>query len=359
MSYSKTSAPVIIAAGGTGGHVYPALSVAQELICRKIPVVWVGTQRGLEARLVPDAKIEIEWLDIVGLRGKGAIQVIVGFVKLIAASIQAGRILLRHKPRVVLGMGGYVAGPVGVVAKLLGFPLVLHEQNAIPGLTNRLLAKIANRVLQAFPDVFSNSSKVFTVGNPVRKGIVGSHREVQTSAGLNVLVIGGSLGARFFNETMPKVFLQLSGEHSFWHQTGDGNDKDVLDRYVALNIDNKVRVENFIDDMQAALEWADVTVCRAGAMTVSELAVSGMPSILVPFPYAVDDHQTVNAQFLKNAEAAIIVKQSDNSIVSLINKLEYLSNNRLELSYMSDNARKLAILNVGEKIADHLLEVAA
>ena len=358
MTGRPNCAPVLIAAGGTGGHVIPALVVAQELLKRQIPVVWVGTRRGLEFSLIPAAGIPIEWLDVVGLRGKSLLDYFRGPYKLAKSILQSIRLLRKHKPRVVLGMGGFVAGPVGISAKLLGVPLVLHEQNAVPGLTNRCLARVAKRILQAFPGAFAKNSKVQTVGNPVRSSILLHRKEFDDQAGLKILVIGGSLGARYFNENMPKVMAQLGKDYCIWHQTGASNATAVLAAYREQGVLRPAKVEEFIEDMAAAYQWADLTICRSGAMTVSELAIASMPSILIPFPHAVDDHQTANGQFLLNAGAALLMQQKDASISSLVGAIRRLGDNRQLLKEMSCSAYGIAVMDAGITVTDVLLEVA-
>ncbi len=304
--------PVLIMAGGTGGHVFPALAVADELRLRGIPVVWLGTRAGIESRLVPQAGYPIEWMSITGLRGKNTMTLLLAPLRLIMACWQATQVLIKRKPCAVLGMGGFASGPGGLMAWLMRKPLLVHEQNAIPGLTNKVLAKLASVVLQAFPAVFKNAT---TTGNPVRQAICeisepqSRFAERQSQAALRILVIGGSLGAVKLNEIIPQALAMIEAgkRPEVIHQTGMKNIDSASAGYAAAGVEAKV--EAFIDDMPSAYEWADLVICRAGAMTVFELAAAGIASVLVPYPYAVDDHQTVNAGYLEAAGAAIVKQQ--------------------------------------------------
>lgn len=353
------SRPVMIAAAGTGGHVFPALVVANELNNRNVPVIWLGTRKGIEAKIVPGAGFDIEWMEVDGLRGKGMFALLLAPWKLLKALYFSIRLLQKHKPVVVLGMGGFVTGPIGVAATLLKKPLVLHEQNAIPGMTNKLLGRFATRVLQAFPNAFPQTVLAITVGNPLRKLIVKNSTEAsETHAGLHLLIVGGSLGARFFNETIPEVSSMLGADFSIRHQTGRNNGHEVRRRYDNANSIVDVQVVEFIEDMSASYQWADLVICRSGAMTVSELAASAMPSILVPFPHAVDDHQTKNAMFLVNAGAAILLQQRELTPSRLVEAIGDLSDKTL-LKKMSNRAKELAVLDAGTRVADLVMEVAA
>lgn len=359
MNKISSSKPVLIAAGGTGGHVYPALVVAEVLRNRGVAVIWVGTRRGIEARVVPDAGLDIEWLDVSGLRGKSFLHTVSAPIKILHSVWQSVRLFIKYKPIAVLGMGGFVTGPVGLAARLMGKPLVLHEQNAIPGMTNRWLSNVATKVLQAFPGAFAESAKTQTVGNPLRPGIAQQQARKIDHDGIRVLVVGGSLGAKFFNEIFPDVMADLGNGYSVRHQTGKGHKLAVEASYQRLGLVNDaVEVFEFIEDMQAAYAWADLVVCRSGAMTISELSAAGCPSILVPYPFAVDDHQTKNAMFLVKSEAAVIMQQSELSSKNLSKKIIELSDQSI-LVAMGNNARKNAVLDAGDTIADILLEVAA
>ena len=350
-------------AGGTGGHVFPALAVADELRHRGIQVAWLGTQKGIEADVVPKAGIDISFIDVAGLRGKGLLGWMLAPIKLLHALWQALAVLQKVKPAVVLGMGGFVTGPGGIAAWLSRRPLVIHEQNAIAGLTNKLLTPFAVRVLEAFPGTIRSAKTVHT-GNPVRNAI-GSEARNQvpaesaigsTTEKIHLLVVGGSLGAKALNEVVPQALAQLSEVQrpEVWHQAGRKNIDETLALYKTHNIEAKV--EPFIDDMGTAYGWADLVLCRAGALTIAELAIAGMPSILVPYPYAVDDHQTSNAKYLVDNGAALLVQQKDLTVSRLIEMLNQLDYSKL--NKMAAAAKKLALPDATKKVADLCLEVA-
>jgi len=310
----NSSLKILIMAGGTGGHVFPALAVAEELRSTGVTVTWIGTRRGLEATIVPKAGIPISFISINGLRGKNTLTLLFAPVKLILALIQSLYVLVDLKPDAVLGMGGFVTGPAGVAAWVLRKPLLIHEQNAIAGLTNRLLAKIAGQILQAFPGAFKESSKLATVGNPVRsdigKGSTPEERYNSREGSLRLLVLGGSLGAVALNQTIPAALALIADKlrPQVFHQTGREK-KDDTERYYKY-ADVEANVVEFISDMAEAYQWADVVICRAGALTIAELEAVGVASILVPYPHAVDDHQTVNAKSLTNSGAGILIQQN-------------------------------------------------
>jgi len=348
--------PVLIMAGGTGGHVFPALAVADELRLRGVPVVWLGTKAGIESRLVPQAGYPIEWMSITGLRGKNVITLLLAPVRLLMACWQALRVLSRSKPCAVLGMGGFASGPGGLMAWLIRKPLLVHEQNAIPGLTNKVLSRLATVVLQAFPGVFKDA---VTTGNPVRQSIcdlVKPEQRLQNRRGnLRLLVIGGSLGAVKLNEIMPQALSQIarSQRPEVIHQTGMKNIESAKNLYKEAGVD--ARVEAFIDDMPSVYEWADLVICRSGAMTVFELAAAGVASILVPYPHAVDDHQTHNAKYLEAAGAAIIRQQDELTPEWVAEEINDFSANREKLLHMAIAARRLAIPGSAKTIADACL----
>jgi len=348
--------PVLIMAGGTGGHVFPALAVADELRLRGIPVIWLGTRAGIESRLVPQAGYPIEWMSITGLRGKNTITLLLAPVRLLIACWQALSVLFRRNPCAVLGMGGFASGPGGLMAWLIRKPLLVHEQNAIPGLTNKVLAKFATVVLQAFPAVFKQAK---TTGNPVRQSICEINkpedRDLKHQGNLRLLVIGGSLGAVKLNEIIPQALekIEPSQRPQVVHQTGERNIDSARIFYSDAGVEAKV--EAFIDDMPSAYKWADLVICRAGAMTVFELAAVGIASVLVPYPYAVDDHQTFNAQYLEAAGAAIIKQQDELTADWLVDVINDFSANRKKLLEMAVAARKLAIPDSAKTIADACL----
>ncbi len=348
--------PVMIMAGGTGGHVFPALAVADELRLRGIPVIWLGTKAGIESRLVPQAGYPIEWMSITGLRGKNTLTLLLAPFRLIMACWQALVVLLKRKPCAVLGMGGLASGPGGLMAWLIRKPLLVHEQNAIPGLTNKVLARLATVVLQAFPAVFKQA---ITTGNPVRQSICEiskpEHRYAQRQGNLHLLVIGGSLGALKLNEIIPQALAKIETDKrpQVIHQTGLKNIESAKTIYSSTDVEAKV--EAFIDDMPAVYEWADLVICRAGAMTVFELAAAGVASILVPYPHAVDDHQTQNAAYLEDAGAAIIKQQDELDAEWIANVINDFSANRKKLVDMAVAARKLAMPESAKTIADACL----
>lgn len=313
-----TSPLVLMMAGGTGGHVYPALAVAQELMTRGFRVEWLGTGRGLEARVVPAAGIRLHRLSVRGVRGKDLLHKLSGILYLGWASLQALWLMLRLRPRCVVGMGGYAAGPGGVAAWLLRRPLVIHEQNAVAGTTNRLLAPLARRVLGGFPAAFDDDVGCTVVGNPLRSELLqaaAQDTEPTLEEGLRLLVLGGSLGAKPINELVPGPVRNILAERGdgaiqVWHQSGPSHLEDVRSSYGEL-LNGPVRVEPFVEDMASAYRWAQLVLCRAGALTISELALMGRPAILVPLPHAIDDHQSANARYLSDAGGAILQRQSE------------------------------------------------
>lgn len=350
---------VMILAGGTGGHVYPALAVARELMNRGNDVVWVGTRKGLEARVVPAAGIDIEWMSVEGVRGKGMKGLLKAPFMLIKAILQSWSIQRKIRPDVVLGMGGFVSGPSGLVASLSGIPLVLHEQNRVPGTTNRLLASRAKVVLEAFAGSFPLKAGARVTGNPLRKEIVGlAHavRERVEGAPLRILVVGGSLGAKALNELVPVALQQLGQPLEIKHQTGAALRESTEARYQALGLDAEVVA--FVEDMAAAYAWADLAICRAGAMTISELAVTGLPAILVPYPYAIDDHQTQNAAVLADVGAAVMIPQSELTAEVLVAELKAIIDSPQRLEKMSQEAYKTARPAAAEIVAAVCLENA-
>ncbi|TNF37901.1 MAG: undecaprenyldiphospho-muramoylpentapeptide beta-N-acetylglucosaminyltransferase [Gammaproteobacteria bacterium] len=334
--------PVMIMAGGTGGHVYPGLAVADELRARGIPVIWMGTRKGIEARLVPEAGIEVDWLGVSGLRGKGILSIIMAPINLATACLQAMHILMKRKPCAVLGMGGFASGPGGFMAWLMRKPLLIHEQNAVPGLTNRILSKLAKTVMQAFPGSFKSA---IHVGNPVRRVIASlpspEQRMKDREGVLRLLIFGGSLGASRLNEVVPQALAKMP-EHIrpvVVHQAGPKNLEQARANYADLKI--QARVEAYIDDMAASYAWADIVICRAGAMTIAELAAAGVASILVPYPFAVDDHQTANARYLSDQDAAILLPQSKLDVDGLVNILSQMT--REKALDMANRARRLGM----------------
>ncbi len=347
----------LIMAGGTGGHVLPGLAVAAELARRGWHVVWLGSPGSIEARMVPEHGFEIRWVRFSGLRGKGAMALALLPFTLLRAFWQSLRVLRAVRPAVVLGMGGYVAFPGAMMSALLGRPLVIHEQNSVAGLTNRVLARIADRVLAAFPGVLPNAQRC---GNPVRTAVLDIDPPAARFAGrsgpLRVMVVGGSQGAAVLNEVVPQALAMIAPVErpSVVHQCGRGNLELVQGRYREAGV--VAEVIEFIDDIGEAYAGADLVVCRAGAMTIAELAVVGVASVLVPFPHAVDDHQTGNARFLADAGAAVLVAQSELGPARLAALLGERS--RPQLLQMAETARKLARRDATDCVADACEAVA-
>lgn len=339
--------PVLIMAGGTGGHVFPALALARLLRAQSLPVVWLGTRRGLEARVVPAEGIAVEWLSIGGLRGKGLWTWLLAPPRLLIALWQAWQVMRRLRPAAVVGLGGFVTGPGGLAAWLCGRPLLIHEQNAVAGFTNRCLAHVADEVLSAFPGAFAAGVMVRQIGNPVRLDISGmpgpALRWAHRVDALRVLVVGGSLGAQRLNTVVAPALALLQGggwRCQIRHQSGERGLAAAQAAYAATDL--VAQVSAFIDDMAAAYAWADVVICRAGALTVSELAAAGLPALLVPYPHAVDDHQTRNAQLLVDAGAALCLADALLDAPRLAAALQQLGLDRATLLPRAERARSLA-----------------
>lgn len=354
--------PIMIMAGGTGGHVFPGLAVAAELKARKRDVVWLGTERGLEARLVPQHGIEIEWISIAGVRGRGASAYVSAPFRVAAAVVEALRALKRRRPAAVLGMGGFVSGPGGLAAWLTRRPLIIHEQNSVAGTTNRWLAPLATRVFEAFPGSFGARARAELVGNPVRQALEPRLRPSERLAGREgsrrrVFVLGGSQGARILNQTLPKALALIPAESrpEVWHQAGRGLD-EARAAYAAAGVE--ARTEAFIDDMAAPYGWADLVVARAGALTVAELAMVGVGAILVPLKAAIDDHQTGNARHFAAGGAGIVLAEDELSPQRLADELGRCLADSGRLVAMAEAAHAHARYRVAETIADACLAVA-
>ena len=332
---------LMVMAGGTGGHIFPGIAVAEELRAQGWRIVWMGNPDGMEARIVPQRGYETAWVRFGALRGKGLLRKLLLPVNLLSGFWQALRALRRVQPDVVLGMGGYITFPGGMMASLLGRPLVLHEQNSVAGLANRVLAKVADRVLSGFPAVLDNAE---WLGNPVRADITAVLPPAERYAGrtgpLRVLVVGGSLGAAALNETVPQALARLDAEArpTVVHQAGERQIEALRAAYARVQVEGELRP--FIDDMAAAYAEADLVICRAGALTVAELAAAGVASLLVPFPHAVDDHQTGNARFLADRGGAYLLPQTELSPDRLAGILSSLDRGRL--LNMAEHARALA-----------------
>lgn len=356
---------ILIMAGGTGGHVFPALAVAHVLREQGHEVSWLGTQRGMETELVPANGFEIDYISIAGLRGNGLLGWLKAPFRITHAVVQALGVMRRRQPMAVLGMGGFVTGPGGVAARLSGRPLLIHEQNAIAGLTNRLLSRIANRVMEAFPNTFTGN-KVSYVGNPVRSDIASlsapQERFKDRTGRLRLLVVGGSLGALALNEMVPQALALMDEEKrpEVRHQCGKKHATVTRQAYTSAGVEGEVMP--FIDDMAAQYEWADLVVCRSGALTVSELALAGVASVLVPYPYAVDDHQTANGNYLVEEGASQLVQQRDLTPESLAGLLEEYCRDevagREKLMTMAQNARRLARPSATVEVAEACLSAA-
>jgi UDP-N-acetylglucosamine--N-acetylmuramyl-(pentapeptide) pyrophosphoryl-undecaprenol N-acetylglucosamine transferase len=363
MSPSLQSAPLaLIMAGGTGGHVFPALALARELRARSWQVVWLGTRRGLEARLVPPEQIPLEWLTVSGLRGKGMLVWLTAPLKLTRALAQAVAVIRRRQPALVVGLGGFVAGPGGLAAWLLRKPLLIHEQNAIAGFTNRCLSHLARRVLEAFPGSFRAGVEAQAVGNPVRREIIQLPAPSERFAGrqgpVRVLVVGGSQGAAKLNAIVPFALARARDSVAFevLHQSGERWIDEARERYAQAGV--SARVQAFIEDMAQAYGWADLVICRSGALTVSELAAAGVGSVLVPFAAATDDHQTCNASFLVKAGAALMIAERELDAERLSAQLSQLCAGRGRLLAMAERARALARPRAAEQLADACVQLA-
>ncbi|WP_319782435.1 undecaprenyldiphospho-muramoylpentapeptide beta-N-acetylglucosaminyltransferase [Oceanisphaera sp. IT1-181] len=350
---------LLVMAGGTGGHVFPGLAVAELLRAQGWNIHWLGTAERMEAQLVPKHGYPLHTIAIAGVRGNGLKRKLLAPLHILRATWQARAILKKIKPDVVLGMGGFASGPGGVAAWLAGIPLVLHEQNAAAGMTNKLLARLAKRVLIAFAGPFAGLKNTQLVGNPVRAEVLALPApEARISLDpqpLRLLVVGGSLGAKILNELVPQA-IALAGNIAVRHQTGKGNSEAVRATYQDLGIE--VEVSDFIDDMAAAYGQADLVVCRAGALTVSEIAAAGVGAIFVPLPHAVDDHQTKNARVLSEQGAALLLPQSELTARSLADQLQQLTNNRAQLLAMAQLARTQAITDAAERVIESLRAVA-
>nr|WP_318382976.1 undecaprenyldiphospho-muramoylpentapeptide beta-N-acetylglucosaminyltransferase [uncultured Enterobacter sp.] len=339
---------LMVMAGGTGGHVFPGLAVAHHLMAQGWQIRWLGTADRMEADLVPKHGIEIDFIRISGLRGKGVKALLLAPLRIFNAWRQARAIMKRFKPDVVLGMGGYVSGPGGLAAWSLGIPVVLHEQNGIAGLTNKWLAKIAKKVMQAFPGAFPNAE---VVGNPVRVDVLALPLPQDRLSGregpVRVLVIGGSQGARVLNVTLPQVAAKLGDRVTIWHQSGKGAQETVEQAYAGAG-QAQHKVTEFIDDMAAAYAWADVVVCRSGALTVSEIAAAGLPALFVPFQHK-DRQQYWNALPLETAHAAKILEQPQFTVDAVVATLAGWD--RETLLAMAERARAAAIPDATERVA--------
>jgi UDP-N-acetylglucosamine--N-acetylmuramyl-(pentapeptide) pyrophosphoryl-undecaprenol N-acetylglucosamine transferase len=357
---SGLSRTIMIMAGGTGGHVFPGLAVAEEMRARGWRVVWLGTEGGMEQRLVPQRGYDMELIRFSGVRGRGALAWVLLPLRLLIAFWQSAAAIFRRRPDVALGMGGYPAFPGGMMAALLARPLAIHEQNSVAGLANRVLARVADRVLVAFPGALAGKN-VTLVGNPVRQSIAGLPAPAQRLAGrsgpLKLLVVGGSLGAMALNALVPGALglIPAASRPEILHQAGARHLEALRAAYAAAGV--AAETVAFIEDMAAAYAQSDLVICRAGALTVAELAAAGIASILVPFPHAVDDHQTVNARYLADAGAAILLPQGELTPQRLAELVQSLDRGRLLA--MAEAARRLAKPCATREVADACVELAA
>lgn len=326
-------------AGGTGGHIFPALAIAKELQKQNCNVQWLGSNNGMENSIIPKHHLPLHTISSVGLRGKRLSSLIKAPLLLTLASFQALKIILNIKPDVVLGMGGFASGVGGIIAWILRIPLVIHEQNAIAGSTNKLLTKVANKTFQAFDNTLKNAT---TSGNPI---LFSPKKHTVKNKKLNLLIVGGSLGSKPINEVVTNLNIPIN----IWHQTGKIHFNDVKSRYK----NSTVKVDAFIDDMAKAYAWADIVLCRAGAMTVSELMLSATPGILIPLPHAIDNHQFFNAKILENNYAGILIEQKDLTLKYLEDVLLNLSKEKI--NSMSDNAKKLAKPEAAKQVSNYLI----
>ncbi|HSQ04643.1 MAG TPA: undecaprenyldiphospho-muramoylpentapeptide beta-N-acetylglucosaminyltransferase [Burkholderiales bacterium] len=351
----------MIMAGGTGGHIFPALSVADYLRDHGWNVIWLGSRRGMEADLVPKRGYPIAWIRFSGLRRKGLLRAFLLPLNLLIAFWQSARAIFVHRPDVVLGMGGYVAFPGGMMASFLNRPLAIHEQNSVAGLTNRVLAKLADRVFAGFPDTFGSAARAVWTGNPVRREIAEienpQSRFAQRAGPLRVLVIGGSLGAQALNEVVPQALARIpaASRPAVTHQSGTAHLDALRANYRAAGVEAELIA--FIDDMARCYAEADLVICRAGASTIAEIAAAGIASVLVPYPHAVDDHQTVNARFLVERGAAVLIPQTELQPEKLARLFDDLD--RARLLAMAQAARAVGKPEATRAVAEGCMELAA
>ena len=353
-------------AGGTGGHIFPGLALAKALTTQGWNVEWIGTADRMEADIVPKYNVPIHYIEVKGVRGNGIKRLVKAPFMLLKAFLQARKIFKQLKPNLVIGFGGYASGPGGIAAWSLGLPLIVHEQNAVAGMTNRWLAKIAKKTLLAFPNAKVSLQGIETevVGNPVRADIADLNkipkRGLTAQDEIRILVIGGSLGARPLNQELPDVFYQLHQQGlkiNIHHQVGKGNKQTVVTEYANAQSHSDsaaelaVTIDEFIDDMPSVLSWADLVICRAGALTVSELAASGNVGVFIPLPYAVDDHQTANANWLVEADAAVLMPQNEIK-QKLVLTLTELINGPSKINQMQNNAKQQAILTTTDRMVE-------
>jgi len=355
---------VMLMAGGTGGHVFPALSVAEKLRAKNIAISWLGTQRGIESDVIPKHQIELHYLNVEGLRGRGLLALIRAPFKLLSSIIQAYSVLGKFNPSVVLGMGGFVSGPGAIAARLKGIPLVIHEQNSVAGTTNKISARFATAVMQGFPNTFTQGEYC---GNPVRTEIASltppSERLANREGPMRLLVLGGSRGALAINKLIPEALAKIDPQQrpEILHQVGGQHQQVTQKIYHEQGHDiqhKNIEIVPFIDKMEEAYAWADFVICRAGALTVAELTAVGLGALLVPFPYAIDDHQTTNGQWLVEAGAAVMIQEKQLTPQILADQIMRLVNNSDQRLTMASCARTLAKVGAADRVAEVCLEVA-
>ena len=353
---------IVVLAGGTGGHIFPAMAAADCMRAQGVDITWMGATGGMETQIVPEAEFEIDTIPVKKLRGVGLLSWLLLPVTLLIAVARAWKILGKRQPDAVLAMGGFASGPGGLAAWLRRIPIVVHEQNAIPGLTNRVLSIFARNILCGFPGVFAGLPKARHVGNPVRKEITSipapKERFSDRSGPLRLLIVGGSSGAQVLNQVLPEATANIEQQKrpEIWHQTGQKGAIETVLHYRKHDVEAKV--DAFIEDMAGAFAWADLAICRAGAMTIAELAAAGMASILVPYPFAVDDHQTVNAGFLVDNGAALLIPETEFRARRLAETITELGDNRDVVLGMAEKARSCASPDAAEVVAEICMEAA-
>ena len=355
---AKMPCKVMIMAGGTGGHVFPALAVAEELRAADVGVSWLGTRAGIEAELVPSNGFKLNYLNIEGIRGRGLIALLKAPLLLWRSIRQSLAVLSEYQPQVVLGMGGFASGPGAVAARLKGIPIVIHEQNSVAGTTNRIVAHIARRVMQGFPNALKRGE---WCGNPVRPSIANmsspDKRFAERTGAVKLLVLGGSRGALAINKILPQALAMVDSaiRPEVMHQTGKLHCEQTVELYKAAGVE--AQVVPFIDKMDEAYSWADFAICRAGALTVAELTCAGLGSILIPFPYAIDDHQTVNGKLLVEQGSATMIQQKELTAKMLAEEITKLCNSRSRLLEMAMRARELSKIGAASRVAKVCMEV--
>ncbi len=356
---------ILLMAGGTGGHIFPALAVGKYLAEQGWKLHWLGSEGKMETKIVPQHGIDLSVLPVKGLRGKGLLSLLKAPFSIASNILAAKKIIKKVQPDVVLGMGGFASGPGGVAARLAGIPVVVHEQNAVAGMTNKLLHRISKITLQAYPRAFKESSKVITTGNPIRTDFLSignaSSRIKEIDGKIKLLIVGGSLGAEIFNKKIPET-LNIVNDGLYIevkHQSGRGK-ADVVEAAYKAGTNERVSFEvlEFIDDMAAAYSWADIVICRAGALTVAEVAMAGACAIFVPFPHAVDDHQTHNARYLSDKAAGLIIQQHDLSEKRLAEQITALANNKKHIIEIAEKAREMAMPNATKDVANYCIKAS-